>query len=169
MGKYINNIGLFLSGVFTMFSGMFIQLKYHIGNHNHIKTNQIVFNLDYKTWSYFHKISIVIFSLLMIFHFYQHWRFYKIVFSKKTISKNQQIIILTFAFVFVAITGFISWFVDVLNGNQIIRKSIIEVHDKLAIILAIYLILHIIKRIKWFFVTFEKSKNNWKKFISYII
>ncbi|HRV32670.1 MAG TPA: DUF4405 domain-containing protein [Candidatus Paceibacterota bacterium] len=158
MGKYINNIGLFLSGVFTMFSGMFIQLKYHIGNHNHIKTNQIVFNLDYKTWSYFHKISIVIFSLLMIFHFYQHWKFYKIVFTKKIITKNKQVIVLTLVFVFVAITGFIPWFIDVLNGNDIIRKSIIEVHDKIAIILTIYLILHIKKRIKWFLTTLKSLK-----------
>ena len=158
MVKYITNIGLFVFGIFTMFSGLLIQVKYHIGNHNQIITNQIVFNLDYKGWSNFHKISIVIFSLLMIFHFYQHWKFYKIVFTKKIITKNKQVIVLTLVFVFVAITGFIPWFIDVLNGNEIIRKSIIEVHDKLAIILTIYLILHIKKRIKWFLTTLKSLK-----------
>lgn len=40
------------------------------------------------------------------------------------------------------------------------RKTFIEIHDKLAIILTIYLILHIIRRMKWFFTTFDKIKIN---------
>ena len=163
MGNYINryiiNLGLFIFGLTSMFSGILIQVKYHMGNHGNIAINDYVFGVNYHNWSVIHKISIVVFSLLMIYHVYQHWKWYKIAITKKLISKNQQVLILSLLFVLVAITGLTPWFIDLLNGDEMIRKVFIELHDKLAIILSVYLILHIIKRLKWFFTIFEKKTN----------
>ncbi|MCX8055970.1 MAG: hypothetical protein N3A67_09940, partial [Ignavibacteria bacterium] len=64
-------------------------------------------------------------------------------------------------FVLVAITGLTPWFIDLLKGNELLRKVFIEIHDKLAIILVVYLILHVIRRMKWFFTTFDTIKNKY--------
>ena len=163
MGKnislFIVNLGLFVFGIASAFSGMLIQVKYHMGNHGNIAINDSVFGINYHGWSFVHKISIVVLSLLMIYHIYQHWKWYKIVITKRLLVKNQQVLIFSLLFVLVAITGLIPWFIDLLKGAEMQRKTLIEIHDKLAIILTIYLILHIIRRMKWFVTTFDKIKN----------
>lgn len=138
---------------------MLIQIKYHMGNHGNIPINGFVLGLNYHNWSVVHKISIVVLSLFAIYHIYQHWKWYKLVIKKRLFAKNQQVLIFSLLFVLVAITGLIPWFIDLLKEDEMQRKAFIEIHDKLAIILAIYLILHVIRRMKWFFTTFDKRKD----------
>jgi len=163
MEKYFNrfsiNLCLLISGFFTVFSGILIQVKYHMGNHGNISTNDHVFRMSYYEWSDTHKISIVVLSVLTIFHFVMHWKWYKIVIKKWLIIKNKQVITLTILFILVAFTGFIPWFIHLMKGAEMLRKAFIEIHDKLALILSVYFILHVIKRLKWFFTTFEKMIN----------
>jgi len=163
MEKHINsfiiNLGLLISGLLSVFSGLLIQVEYHMGNHGSIAMNDHVFGISYYGWSDIHKISIVILSLLMTFHISLHWKWYKVVIKKRLVAKNIQVLILSVVFILVAITGFIPWFIDLMNGDVMLRKTFIEIHDKFAIILSVYLILHIIKRLKWFFTTFEKMIN----------
>jgi hypothetical protein len=154
------NLGLFFSALIMIFSGLLLQVKYHLGNHGNIVTKNNVFGLDYYCWSSIHKISIVILSLVMIFHVYLHWKWYSAVIKKRLVSKNKQVLMLSVLFVLVAVTGFIPWVINLLEGNLMVRKAFIEVHDKLAIVLSVYIILHIVKRLKWFFTTFEKIKIN---------
>lgn len=153
------NLGLLFSALIMIFSGLLLQLQYHIGNHGNIATNNNVFGVDYYGWSSIHKISIVILSLLMIFHVYLHWKWYSTVIKKRLVSKNKQVLTLSVLFILVAVTGFIPWIIHLLEGNVMVRKAFVEIHDKLAIILSIYLVLHIIKRLKWFFTTFDKLKK----------
>lgn len=163
MGKYLNsfivNLGLLISGFLTVFSGLLIQVKYHIGSHGTISTNDNTFGISYFGWSDIHKVSIVILSMLMIFHIGRHWKLYKIVITKRLVNKNIQVITLTILFVLVAITGLIPWFINLMKGDEMPRKAFIEIHDKLAIILSVYFILHVIKRLKWFCSTFENVIN----------
>ncbi len=159
INRFIVNLGLFVFGIASAFSGMLIQIKYHMGNHGNIAINDFVLGLNYHDWSVVHKISIVVLSLFAIYHIYQHWKWYKGVISKRLFAKNQQVLIFSLLFVLVAITGLTPWFIDLLKGNEMKRKVFIEIHDKLAIILAVYLILHVIRRMKWFFTTFDKIKN----------
>jgi len=151
VNKFVINLGLLIFGIATVFSGMLIQVKYHMGNHGAIPTNEIVLGIGYHSWSLIHKVSIVALSLLMICHVYFHWKWYKIVITKKLISKNQQVLVLSLLFLIVAVTGLTPWFIDLLNGNEMQRKIFIEIHDKITLILMIYLILHVAKRLKWFF------------------
>lgn len=125
-------------------------------NHGNIAINNYVFGINYHGWSAVHNISIVILSLLMIFHVNRHWKWYKVVITKKLITKNRQLLMLSLLFILVAITGLTPWFIDLLKGDKMLRKIFIEIHDKLAIILSVYLILPIIKKVKWFLLPLKK-------------
>ena len=159
INRFLINLGLLIFGIATVFSGLLVQVKYHMGSHGNIPINEFFMGMNYQGWSVVHKISIVALSLLMIWHVYSHWKWYKGVIKKQLIIKNQQVLILSLLFVAVAITGLTPWFIDLLNGDEMQRKIFIEIHDKLTLILAIYLILHIIKRLRWFFIAFEKIKK----------
>lgn len=152
MGININRVKLnpaiLVSGMATVFSGLLIQVKYHMGNHGNLTINDHVFGINYKSWSDIHKISVVVLSALMIYHIYRHRKWYKVVILKKRIMKNSQVIILSVIFMLVAITGYIPWLINLLEDDVITRKVFIEIHDKLAIILSLYLILHVIRRRK---------------------
>lgn len=157
--QFMINLGLFIFGIATVFSGMLIQVNYHMGNPVNHAVEKFVLGMDYHGWTTMHKISIVTLALLMIHHGYQHWNWYKAVMIKKLFKKNQQVLILSLLFILVAITGFTPWCIDLLQGDETHRKFFIEIHDKLTLVLAIYLILHIIKRLRWYFSTFEKINN----------
>lgn len=152
------NLGLFVGGVAIVFTGMLIQLRYHIGNHGHIAVSNDVWGIAYNGWSALHKVSIVVFSLLMVYHVSQHLKWYKVVIQKRLMAKNQQVLVLSILFVLVAITGLTPWGINLLQGDQTTRKILIEIHDKLAIILAVYLLLHVAGRIKWFLHAFRKNQ-----------
>ncbi len=163
MERHINsliiNLGVLISGLLTVFSGLLIQVEFHMGNPGNNTINYYVFGISYYGWSDIHRISISILSLFMIFHISLHWKWYKVVIKKRLAGKNLQLLTLSFVFILVAITGLIPWIIYLLKGDVIIRKTFIEIHDKLAIILSVYLILHIIKREKWFLTTFKKMIN----------
>jgi len=159
INQFIINIGLFILGTATVFSGMLIQVKYHMGHHGTIAINDVVLGVDYHGWTVIHKIAIVALTVLMIGHVYIHWKWYKAVITKRILSKNRQALILSLLFVLVAISGLTPWFIDLLNGDEGLRKVFIEIHDKLTIFLSFFLILHIIKRLKWFFTTFDKIRK----------
>jgi len=173
------NILLLVIGLVMVFSGLSLQLGYHRGGPDGqqkvvhevphqsmryeqvrgIDTRKIVHGFNYSSWSTIHKFAIVFFLLFMIYHIYAHWKWYKGVVAKHLIGKNIQVITLSALFLSVAITGFIPWFID-LSGNSItVRIFFIEIHDKLALLLIVLLILHIVKRLKWFFRTHQKPKK----------
>ena len=72
--------------------------------------------------------------------------------------KNSQVITLSLLFLMVAVTGLLPWSIDLSGGTTILRLLFIEIHDKLALVLVIYLVLHVIKRYKWFMITYAKLR-----------
>jgi len=171
----INNL-LLVTGLIMIFSGMVLQIGFHMGGpHGHdfdaaaaqsqttpyeqlrkIDTNKIVCGFNYYTWTDIHKFIIVFFSLLMIYHTYVHWKWYKIVITRKLFTKNIQVIILSALFLAVAVTGLVPWFIDLSGGTSIFRLLFIEIHDKLTLILIVFLFLHFVKKVKWFSATYAK-------------
>ena len=141
--QFIINWWLIIAVFATLFTGLLIQVKYHMGNQGNTIINTNEPGINYKNWADIHKISIVVLSALMVYHIYKHLKWYKVIIMKKLISKNKQVIILSAFFILVAITGFIPWLIDLLKGDGVLRKGFIEIHDKLAIIFSIYLVLHI--------------------------
>jgi len=157
LNSFIINLGLLISGLLTVFSGLLIQVEYHMGNHENIVINDQVFGISYYGWSDIHKISIVMLSLLIIYHISQHWKWYKVVIKKKHVAKNIQVLTLSVIFILVAITGLIPWFIHLINGDAMLQKAFIEIHDKIAIILFVFLILHVAKKLNWFMKTLKKN------------
>ncbi len=162
--SFLINLGLLLFGSVMVFSGILLQISFHMGHHGGIDTNQLVLGLNYFNWADIHKISIVLVSIGMVFHIILHWKWYKtVVRKKKLIVKNQQAVVLTIIFILVAITGYISWLIKLSGGPDLTRKFYIEIHDKITWVLLVYLIFHITKRFKWYFKTYgmvKKYANN---------
>jgi len=171
----INNL-LLVVGLVMMFTGLVLQIGFHMGGHQVdtngfqsqsipyeqlrvIDTTKIVFGFNYHDWSTIHKVVIVLFSLLMIHHAYVHWKWYKGVITKHLIGKNRQVIFLSMLFLLVAVTGLVPWFIDLSGGPGTLRMHFIEIHDKITLILIVFLILHIIKRLKWFSSAFDKMSG----------
>jgi 2-oxoglutarate ferredoxin oxidoreductase subunit delta len=174
----IDNL-LLISGLMIIFSGLALQLGFHMGgpDEHHIitfeiqsqsmqyeqlreiDTNKIVWGFNYFAWTTIHKSVIVFFSLLMIYHTYVHWKWCNSVITKHLIGKNKQVIILSVLFLLVAVTGFVSWIIDLSGSTSIFRMLFIEIHDKLTFVLIVFFVLHFIKRAKWFSAAYAKLKR----------
>ena len=149
------NLVLLLGGLIMAFSGFLIQIEYDIGGRN---ANERVLGFVYSTWYEVHIFSSIFVVVIMIFHIIQHWKWYKIVFKKRLIARNRQVLFLSLIFLLVAITGLIPWGINLGNGNQTMRETIIEIHDKIAILLFFYLVFHVVKRFKWYNTAYKKIK-----------
>lgn len=144
------NLSLVVTTIVMAFSGFLLQIKYHMGQHEGITHSTEFLGLNYYGWADFHKIAIVIITLLIGFHTVLHLKWYKTVIRKNLLAKNKQVIILTVLFFLVAITGYLPWFIHMANGSEMIRKILMELHDKLTIFLFIFILIHIFGRFKWF-------------------
>lgn len=164
-GFIINNL-LLLTGLLMIVSGLTLQLKFHVGqkgsaptvvHHTASQPDVSVLLLNdrailphYRTWSTVHKTTIIFFSLLIIYHTATHLKWYKTIFRKRLIRKNRQTLILTLLFLLVAFSGIVPWLTGVLWNNNNTRLMLIELHDKLALIFLVFLVLHVAGRIKGF-------------------
>ncbi len=168
--KFIINNLLLIFGLAMILSGFALQFGFHMGSmgdhhgrgHSElsqpviyeqtrgIDTDKTVWGLSYSGWSTTHKSAIFLFSILMIYHIYNHLKWYKAVVNKHLIGKNKQLITLSILFLLVAITGLLPWMIDLSGSSNEMRIFLIEIHDKLALLLFIYLFLHVIGRMKWF-------------------
>ncbi|HAN19112.1 MAG: hypothetical protein A2X13_02540 [Bacteroidetes bacterium GWC2_33_15] len=177
--SFITNNLLLLFGLIMIVSGLVLQLGFHVGSPGEqhesrsgiqsqtvyyeqargLDTPDTIGGINYSNWSTLHKFAIVFFSLFMIYHLYIHWKWYKGVISKRLINKNIQVMTLSILFLLVALTGLIPWFIDLSGSVSVLRLIFIEIHDKLALVLVIYLILHVLKRSKWFVTACSKLKR----------
>jgi ferredoxin len=153
------NLGLLFFGLAMSLSGFVIQFKYHMGHNQGNETYISGFGIDYYNWTNVHKISVIIISVLVSYHFILHWKWYKTIITRKLAARNKLQIILTIVFILVAITGYIPWLIDLTQGSEITRNLFIEIHDKLTILLFVFLSIHVIKRLKWFRTTLDRLIN----------
>jgi 2-oxoglutarate ferredoxin oxidoreductase subunit delta len=174
----INNL-LIISGLIMIYSGLVLQVGFHMGGPDEhqieqeriqshsiqyeqlreIDLNKIVSGFNYPSWSAIHKFVIVFFSLLIIYHTYIHWKWYKVVFSKRLFSKHRLVIILSAVFLLVALTGLAPWFIDLSGSTSIWRMLFIEIHDKITFIFIFFLVLHFAKKAKWYATAYKKLKR----------
>lgn len=173
----INNL-LLIFGLVMIFSGLVLQLGFHMGgsgghrNNTHLQfgripyeelraidTDKMVCGFNYHVWSDVHKIVIVFFSVLMIYHTTIHWKWYKGIIRKNLVGKNKQVIMLSILFLLVAVTGLVPWYIDLAGNTGTFRMVFIEIHDKLTLILIVLLFLHVTRRAKWFAMAYAKLKR----------
>jgi len=170
--KFLINNLLIVSGLIMVFSGCIMQVGFHMGGHTEniqgatyvesraIDPDRVVCGLTYNGWSHTHKGFIVIFTLLLLHHLYTHWNWYKGVLGKGLIRKNWLTLTLCLLFLIVAVTGLVPWFIDLAGGSTAARTGFIEIHDKLTLLLILFLILHVIKKTPWYRATFAKIAKN---------
>jgi len=95
----------------------------------------------------------------MTYHFFLHWKWYKTIIVKILAAKNKLQVTLSIVFILVAITGYIPWIMDLSGGSEIVRKSFIEIHDKITIQLFVLLTIHLTDRLKWYITTLDRLKK----------
>lgn len=156
---FVINLGLLVFTLAMSFSGFVIQFGFHMGHDSAIMTDNSFLGLGYNNWTNIHKISIIIISFLATYHFILHWKWYKMILIKKLASKNKQQIILSIVFISVAITGYFPWILDLSSGSEILRKSFIEIHDKISVLLFVLLAIHITNRLKWYINSIKRLSN----------
>ena len=153
------NLGLLLVGSAMAFTGLLIQFKFHMGHHGRGDVNTVFLGLDHSGWSSAHRIAIVAVSVLAIVHIMLHWNWYGTVLRKRLLSKNRLAVTLTIVFVLAAITGYVPWLAGLAGAPAAVRRGLVEVHDKLALVLFGCLLLHVAKRANWFVHSFKKLNN----------
>jgi len=154
------NILLLVSSITTAFSGLTIMTHYHMGHHGDISTTDTFWGIDYFAWSAIHKTGTIALSLVMAYHILLHWKWYKNVLLKRLLAKNSQVILLSVIFFVTGLTGFIPWLLQSGDASESTRRGILEIHDKMGIVLIVFLILHVSKRLNWFTNTYAKLKGN---------
>jgi len=158
--KFVLNISLVIAALAMVFSGFMIQFNYHMGHHGLIAAMEKVWGLDYYQWSGLHKISVVLISALVIIHLFWHYQWFKTMITKKLIARNRQVILFLLIFLFTAFTGYTAWFYAQFDDGEFQRKLFIEIHDKITLILLVFLVLHIVKRRNWFVNAYKRLKKN---------
>jgi hypothetical protein len=169
----VNNLLLIFS-VMIALSGLVLQVGYHMGgpdahHRNDLQTatmsyeqvrqidqNKTIWGYNYSGWSSIHKITIVVFSLFMLYHISVHWKWYAGVVRKRLFGRNKEAISLTVLFLLVALTGIIPWLIDLSGSSSLLRMAFIEIHDKITFLLIVLLFLHMIRRSRWFVNTYRK-------------
>lgn len=141
---------LIVAGFFTAFSGLLLQFRYHAGRVPH---NTCVFYFDYFEWTAIHKILSAAFFLVLCVHLYLHAGWYKSILRKKSFMKNQTVI-LSLVLLMTSLTGLIPWMESsfcILTSGEMpeAERHLVEIHDKVSLILVIYLALHVKSRFGW--------------------
>ncbi len=144
------NISLLIFTVITALSGFILQIGYHMGGHGLINTSVRYLEMDYYSWAMIHKASILLITPLFITHTILHWNWYRSIVKGKKLKGKNKTLILTSLFMMVALTGYLSWIIHIAEGSEMIRKLMIELHDKLTILLFVFLLIHIAGRLRWF-------------------
>ena len=97
----------------------------------------------WENWATAHVIASVLMLLLVIYHVYSHWAWYKSWFKNGRGKKSGVTMALTLAFLFLVVTGII--LLTVITGpNSGVGIS----HLAVGVLLIILSVIHILKRIK---------------------
>ena len=116
----------------------------------------MVLGLNRYGWLLLHKITAVISIIGLSAHLFLHVGWLKAVLLKKLYKKSRRntkiTLWLLISAVATALTGIISWLLA--PAMVYARHSIIEIHDKIGIILIIIFVLHIVNHWKWLTCTF---------------
>lgn len=144
---FLVNIILPVSGTAMAISGFIIQCQYHLlGNHG----ESVFLALNRAQWNDIHVLTSVFFLLVTIYHIYAHRKWYANIFKHSSNLYRRPLIILAVLTFMTVISGLIPLFILYSGNNSAIRFSIIEIHDKIAVLFFIALLLHTIKRIRWY-------------------
>ncbi len=150
--NYILDITILIAVVLLMINGILMQIVYHL---NHNDPGYVFLWFNKSGWLLSHQIlSVFVFTGITI-HVFLHFNWIKDVFkNKRLISKNfknKSLALLFILFYFSGLLTFVSWsFNNQFTGyNFELRHFILEIHDKITILLIILFVFHLIRKFKW--------------------
>lgn len=139
--RCLTNISLFVFSIIMIFSGLYIQIHYHLQESGNAGFNQ---------WTFVHKWIALLFTLIVIVHVVLHLKWYKAILRKRLLKKNRATLALSVCMLIVSLLGFAPWILSIASSNLVLRHILIEIHDKIALLFMIIMIGHIIKRHQWY-------------------
>ena len=143
------NYSLLITGLGTCLLGVMMQIGYHIGVNDRIAIAHLRhWGMDYSQWQISHQAVASLFFIRCGLHVYQHRRWYKGVIAKRLYKRNKELITFTILFALSALLGFAPWAIS--NGEALskLRHLLIEIHDKVSVVLIVFMVLHVVKRWK---------------------
>lgn len=157
MNFYVNLLNI-IPFLFLIITGSILQIEYHLLK---LPTDYLIANLNKADWLVLHKISAIISLMGVIIHCILHWNVIKIhssiLFVKKTIKRIPSSYYLLLVAIPTTLTALFSWvFIHSTSNN---RTMLIEIHDKIALIVIILSTIHIFSRLKWMLNIFKKMRT----------
>lgn len=154
--NFYTELFTFFPFIFLAFSGLLIQINYHVGD---LLDEATVLGVNRNGWLYLHKIASLISLLGITIHVFLHTGWIKMLFKRKTLrsaNKNTKITVwLLIAFITTSLTGIISWLILPAHA----RLGAIEIHDKIGIILTVLFIIHLVNHWRWLARKFSNKLN----------
>lgn len=156
--KFYINLYTFVLYLIAAGTGLLLQLKYHL---HRLPADCAVMGLNKPGWLVLHQVSAIAALAGIVFHFVQHWKFLSVITGKiidlKSISPAGLSYWLFIFCIPAYLTAMASW---LLTGNKDPGGFLlIEIHDKLALLLIIPSTIHIILRSGWMFRTYRQLKK----------
>jgi hypothetical protein len=151
---YLNLLNI-IPLLIVVITGLILQIKYHM---HIIPDDYLILGLNRSGWLLLHKIWAIISLTGIIVHCIVHWQFIaattKNIFNQKSkislLSSYLLLVIYTPTF----LTSMGSWIF--LNDKDSARYTLVEIHDKLALLLIIIIVVHVISRFGWMVKTYKK-------------
>lgn len=124
-------------------SGLILQVGYHM---HHLPDSTPALGLDRHEWLALHKIAAVVSLACLEYHCANHWSFIVTVTKKQLYRKKMSSSIASYflfiLFVPTALTALVSWIF--LQDHA--RFMLVEIHDKLALLLVLIFLVHLASR-----------------------
>ena len=143
--RFLLNLSLCVTGILSAGSGFLLQFIYHMG-HGRTTLEDLVWDRPYAFWSMFHKLTSLFFVILIAIHLKWNWKWIKRVVTSRSFQKHREVFVFTAVFGMAAVFGFTAWMVSDLAHTPGLRECIVEVHDKITLVMFVFLCTHIWKR-----------------------
>jgi hypothetical protein len=137
------NVSLLIAGTASLVSGFLIQATYHMGHGTW--AGRPVWGWTYPTWALFHQISS---AMLLAFATWHLSLNRKPLFAilKRNHAWRRLGPILFAAFAAAVTTALLAWIAAVASGNFFAERALVEIHDKVVILMSVLLAVHVWQR-----------------------
>ena len=144
---FMVNLILLVLGLVTSFSGLIIQVHYHVTHHS--DASMVLWG-DRSRWNSIHTWISIVFLIAVIYHVRAHRKWYQNTFKQQRSSKSKPTLLLTCLTIATTVSGLIPLFMSFFDASSGLRSSMIEIHDKIGILFLVIVFFHTLKRVKWY-------------------
>lgn len=138
-------------------SGILLQLEYHM---HHQPDEHLIAGLNRSGWLLLHRITAALSLVGITAHCILHRKFIaattRRILDRRSMANVHTSYYLLILCIPTVITGMASWIA--LNGNTHARLMLVEIHDKLALLMVAFSLVHIVSRAGWMLKTYQRLR-----------